>query len=702
MKKISNLCMVLLLVCSTFFVLNIQYTKEITRIQNLGTTPTSFDVYLKDVTEPSERVLEFLETLSNQYRVSIIKTDSNDSVVKSGVFDKETFPYSSFGVRSLDFPPDGSGIYSNDRSKDRLGSIPTFLQARRLTLQTLEQYFKDSSHTVNGRYTVTSTGDIDKDKILADWSRFFGLDEASLLTSPYKSSLEIVNRDLLLILVILVMALLMIVLVTVYHPIVEMKKVGVQKLLGFSNKKILLGFISSNLWVLLAGALLSHILVYFSVGYRPPSLFPMLLLAQIVLLQVYLLMSLVAYLMVQKITVASMVKGFSSFRIGLVFNYVMKILMVVLMAVLLIGVGNSLASANKELAYQQQWVSQGDYLTLENTRYSDSLWQENLAGSDRAQNYFYQFYQSLLAKTPVYYVRSAQLHPQKILSSQQRGQRELADYIQVLYANRNYLTSKGFPLPTSSQKKVILLPAAMRKEGDKSVTVAKTVSFLSLKYEDQQAKTLDDMDVDLVYYDGDWSFFPYDEEQSSNLHNPVISLVDDQNMFWEEKAVLSSTGLSSPIKLENTPENQEVIATAVAQLSDGTSLKFSSIQAIQQGKIDSYRDAVRNFNVLFGLMGLLSVLVSYFLMMSTFILKKKDLVTKKFLGWTFVDRYCFLLLAFFLVYLLPFLAVLVFAHSLLPIVLYLSFMVADLILLCWMAFGMERSNLDQYLKGGII
>lgn len=88
MKKMSNLCMVLLLLCSTFFVLNIQYTKEITRIQNLGATPTSFDVYLKDVTEPSERVLAFLEGLSSQYRVSIIKTDSNDSVVKSGVFDK--------------------------------------------------------------------------------------------------------------------------------------------------------------------------------------------------------------------------------------------------------------------------------------------------------------------------------------------------------------------------------------------------------------------------------------------------------------------------------------------------------------------------------------------------------------------------------------------------------------------------------------
>ena len=90
MKKISNFCMLLLLLCTTFFVFNINYTREVVRIQEMGKTASSLDVYLKDVNEPAESVLRFFENVSKEYKVSIIKTDSGDEVIKSGVFDKDT------------------------------------------------------------------------------------------------------------------------------------------------------------------------------------------------------------------------------------------------------------------------------------------------------------------------------------------------------------------------------------------------------------------------------------------------------------------------------------------------------------------------------------------------------------------------------------------------------------------------------------
>ena len=66
----------------------------------MGKTASSLDVYLKDVNEPAESVLRFFEDVSKEYKVSIIKTDSGDEVIKSGVFDKDTFP-----TKSLDFLP---------------------------------------------------------------------------------------------------------------------------------------------------------------------------------------------------------------------------------------------------------------------------------------------------------------------------------------------------------------------------------------------------------------------------------------------------------------------------------------------------------------------------------------------------------------------------------------------------------------------
>ena len=103
MKKISNFCMLLLLLCTTFFVFNVNYTREVVRIQEMGKTASSLDVYLKDVNEPAASVLRFFEDVSKEYKVSIIKTDSGDEVIKSGVFDKDTFPYQEFGLSSLDF-----------------------------------------------------------------------------------------------------------------------------------------------------------------------------------------------------------------------------------------------------------------------------------------------------------------------------------------------------------------------------------------------------------------------------------------------------------------------------------------------------------------------------------------------------------------------------------------------------------------------
>ncbi|RKV96557.1 MAG: bacteriocin-associated integral membrane family protein, partial [Streptococcus sp.] len=223
--------------------------------------------------------------------------------------------------------------------------------------------------------------------------------------------------------------------------------------------------------------------------------------------------------------------------------------------------------------------------------------------------------------------------------AEQVQQYQLPDKVDVYYANSNFLKSKGFKLPDTSTKKVILMPASDKGQEGKNQFLGKSIAYLSMRYEDQQKQRIEDMDVEIAYYEGDWSFFPYNNERKENLHNPIISLVNDQDMMWEEKTRLSTTGLNNPMKVENTEQNQKVITELVEKLSDGNYLKFSSIQAIQQEKVDSYRDAVRNLNILFALFGLLSMMISYFLLVTTFLLKRTDIITKKFMGWKLVDRY---------------------------------------------------------------
>ena len=702
MKKISHLCMLLLLLCTTFFVFNVNYTREAVRIREMGKTVDSLDLYLKDINEPAASVLRFFEDVSKEYKVSIIKTDSGDEVIKSGVFDKDTFPYQEFGISSLDFTTDGEGVYSNKEISNKLGTIPTFLKAKPIQLITFQTYIKDTSRSLNGRYTITSTQEMDKDRIVQKWSDFFKIDQATLLEPTYKSAVEVINRDLLLSAIVFVLAILLLVLVTVYQPMMEMKRVGVQKLLGFQSGAILAGFVKTNFYLLLDGSLVIDLGLFLVLDYRPKLLFPSLLLSQFLLLQLYLFISWLTYLMIQKMTVSSMLKGFSSVKLGLIFNYVMKIGTTILLTALLIGVGRSLEQENKELAYQQQWVSQGNYLTLETFQLNDNLWQEELAGSGKSTDYFYQFYQDLLAKIQVNYVRSASLPIKPVIKAEQVQQYQLPDKVDVYYANSNFLKSKGFKLPDTSTKKVILMPASDKGQEGKNQFLGKSIAYLSMRYEDQQNQRIEDMDVEIAYYEGDWSFFPYNNERKENLHNPIISLVNDQDMMWEEKTRLSTTGLNNPMKVENTEQNQKVITELVEKLSDGNYLKFSSLQAIQQEKVDSYRDAVRNLNILFALFGLLIMMISYFLLVTNFLLKRRDIITKKFMGWKLVDRYRPLLVLLLLGYSLPLLVLIFFAHALLPLLLFAGFTCLDILFVLVLASRMEKRSLVELLKGGIL
>ncbi|VPK26830.1 bacteriocin immunity protein [Streptococcus pneumoniae] len=702
MKKISYLCMFLLLLCTTFFVFNVNYTREAVRIREMGKTVDSLDLYLKDINEPAASVLRFFQDVSKEYKVSIIKTDSGDEVIKSGVFDKDTFPYQEFGISSLDFSTDGEGVYSNKEISNKLGTIPTSLKAKPIQLMTFQTYIKDTSRSLNGRYTITSTQEMDKDRIVQKWSDFFKIDQATLLEPTYKSAVEVINRDLLLSAVVFVLAILLLVLVTVYQPMMEMKRVGVQKLLGFQDRAILADVVKGNLYLLLGGALVINLGVCFLLDYKPKDLFPMLWLSHFLLLQLYLFISWLTYLLIQKMTISSLLKGFSSFKFGLIFNYLMKIGTTILLTVLLIGVGKSLEQENKELAYQQQWVSQGNYLTLETFQLNDNLWQEELAGSGKSTDYFYQFYQDLLAQIQVNYVRSASLPIKPVIKAEQVQHYQLPDEVDVYYANRQFLESKGFKLPDIGTKKVILMPASDKGQEGKNQFLGKSIVYLSLRYEDQQKQRIEEMDIDIAYYEGDWSFFPYNNDRKENLHNPIISLVNDQDMMWEEKTRLSTTGLNNPMKVENTEQNQKVITELVEKLSDGNYLKFSSIQAIQQEKVDSYRDAVRNLNILFALFGLLSMMISYFLLVTTFLLKRTDIITKKFMGWKLVDRYRSLLALLLLGYSLPLLVLIFFAHALLPLLLFAGFTCLDILFVLALASRMEKRSLVELLKGGIL
>ena len=66
--------------------------------------------------------------------------------------------------------------------------------------------------------------------------------------------MEVINRDLLLSAIVFGYFYFF-VLVTVYQPMMEMKRVGVQKVFGFQSKDFVAGFVKTNFYSFLGGSL---------------------------------------------------------------------------------------------------------------------------------------------------------------------------------------------------------------------------------------------------------------------------------------------------------------------------------------------------------------------------------------------------------------------------------------------------------------
>ena len=91
------------------------------------------------------------------------------------------------------------------------------------------------------------------------------------------------------------------------------------------------------------------------------------------------------------------------------------------------------------------------------------------------------------------------------------------------------------------------------------------------------------------------------------------------------------------------------------------------------------------------------MMISYFLLVTTFLLKRRDIITKKFMGWKLVDRYRPLLVLLLLGYSLPLLVLIFFAHALCHSCCLQALHVGYTI--CAIVSKMEKRSLVESLKG---
>lgn len=692
MKKMLSISLAIAMICTSLIILNLYRTAEIKRVNDIEMTDSSFKFYVKNTTKTDDETLKFFKNISNQYTVSIVKTDiTNKGVLKSVILNKETFPNFQISHKRIDFDVQNNKVYTN---KD----IPIFFDVKQIEIQSMNQYFKDSTKSINGTYSITSTHEINKEAIMNNLSEFFNQSIDDLNTPSTFLKVGIVNQNLIVSGVIISLCLVIIVIGSIYNPINNLKLIGVKKLLGFSNQTIFLETVAPLILILISVGLIMDVLFLFSIKNSSLKFFAYVFISQFSLILIYVIISLIVQVFVNKITVVSMLKNFSNFNLGLYVSYGVKIIVVSLLCVLVTGISLNMKDMFTQLNYQKIWEQNGkNYVTVENYIPSDRLWENIQLRNSESIDFFYNLYTNIRNETSVEYVRSEQLSPSKIFNMSNFTN---LNSMPVMYVDTTYLENAGLFKDELNQikanpQKNFFIPK--KYESEETTLLAKELYKSLFSFEEQKNINSQDLSVNIIFYDEDISTFSYMD--SPNLFiNPLFVLVDDDHMLFEEKAYLSDTGLSNPMKIKKTANLNEKLSKIVNNLDNQTKINFSTLSSIKATNIDSIKDGIKNISILSFILGVLNISISTFIVSIVFLTKRDKLMVTKFLGWKLFDRYKPIIYIFTLIYLFPIITLFVTASPIIVLMIFWAYIFLDIMLLLVFAYFHEKKRLNLAMK----
>ncbi|WP_422804063.1 DUF1430 domain-containing protein [Streptococcus sp. FT1-55] len=654
MKKIISIFTVVATILVSLFVYNIFQTKDYQRLQNLGNASGfTQNFYLVQTDKTVEEHLSFLEELSKKYQVSIIRTDyDNDTIVKSIQIYADSFPdYFIPSEKKLKLK---DGFYANYKSGEekQIKKIPAFSLQNKLIVQSLEDYYSDSSHSILGNYVAISNSSIDTQGLIEDISNFYKVDKESLLHETAFSSVCLFNRFLILYSVLLALSFLIIGVIVISLGVADIHTFGIMKLNGLSNGRIIYERIRWDLSRMILSIAIINIYFLVTLEVYPPGFFQLLAVAQFLCLLYYIAVNGWLYLLVSKITISKLLKKFTDFKFGVFLIYSLKILVFIVMGYLLINTSTVVVDMYRQQRNYQQWNDYLDYSTLEYYSLTQAGEVDLETNTGEGVKDLFQLYESLEREANVIYTYHESYEKGQTLTDNKENEiYQFQDNIDILTVNYQYLKQikmLDFIAGESASTRVILVPDTLK--GKDLSPAFRAILFNLYSVKEQGNIKLADIPIKIIYYSEPLETFSFDFGKEETLKNPILLVVNPKNMLWFEKVRLTNTQLENPIKIKGGNIEQAKIGQLVAQKSKVFIPKFT--------KIKDLFNQILQFNQTF-LVIMASILlftfgielfVAYALNSIVFYTERSSLAIKKLLGLKFFDRYKKHILAMLLIY----------------------------------------------------
>lgn len=718
MKTLLRIAIALSLVlAATAFTLFYAFSDS-QRVANVEKTPNSMPFYLKGMQVSPDKALDFFKELSSTYHVSVIKSDveSRDGqvvTVKSGVFCIETFPSSQLGIVQGSFDGTGSRFVATfpTGNPDQSGLMYDFGDDDRLIVQTLQRAYADQGK-VDGNYTLESTAPIDR-AALDDIGRFFSINQDDLLTkTSFKT--DAFNGMFLISLGGLALLMLLIALLNVVSPFSEIRRVGTEKLLGWSNRAVWFASNKVPFGIALICAVVIMAISLIIPGWTPVffiSLAGMLLATLIVMLA----LSGLAFLVASRFKTATALKGEAPTKIPLAATVVLKVLFVACLCLASLPSAFNIHLLIKDYNSQKHWLEYGDYLTVSSTIATGDDLNSFATGDSKLADKFASLYDDLNDELDGVFAMSSDY-----LQGSGGG---FASTYQTLTVNPHYfdhqriLDPNGTPYSFSDDDAslIILVPQSRAAETDQFIEQAK---IDRLQEEDSvarrqtgktptsadEAQRKQDMDVRCLLYDDSAPLFSFDTNVAASddflLHSPLIKVATEANMTQNTKWTLQTTGLNEPMKIPPQPDAKSRFLDIAKRhgFADGTFF-VDTLENTIASEIAQAGASMRNLVLLLCVLAALCAFSSYTLVKVVLAARKRWLDVASFLGYSFRARHWQLMGGLAIIYLAGLGVAGALSNDILAPAVVLAALVVDALITFVVLRNLERKSAAALLKG---
>lgn len=674
MKKISKLILIIIITCISILCISIFTEDEYYRLRHMEDEISQDKIYLTGESIESSKLLDKFNDLSDKYKVSIVKTTVTDSYNKLLMINEDTFPYDRFG-----------GYFDKD---DLPKNLPVFMNIEKLMLVDMKSYYDLTGESINGEYTLVSNADYDKEGFLDELSYFLSTSKNDLTEKKYGSGYTYINNTSIFSSVAIIVFLLALILISVYHPLVNMDKIGIFKLLGIKEFDILKSYMLPNILTIIITSIILDMVIYILNSYIPEKFFTILILMQLAMLLVYILVSFFISRIIKHITISNMINKFVSMKWIHFVNFALKIGVTIFTVGALFLLGESFNLTFNSLKQADFYTRKSpDYLT------GEFIDESNARMTINSQEYVkipYDAYKNMVKNIDdVNYICYQKFEPYWKNRSFEKGK-----FFEVLNVNANYLKKLGFKIHNG--KNVIYVPSYMKDDNIEEI-------FSYFFYQTNDVNNIDerrlkDIKIDIYYYDRDLETITYDEDKLL-VKNPIINLVDDMNMNHQEMLGLTVTGINNSIKIKNTKENREKIEKIYGKYNGEYHMKFSSISSIFSERLDEYRSLLlKVLSVIFSLT-LLTIFISFFIIEGYFLTEKRYVHVTKLLGHKFVDRFNIIFILIGLIDLIAFVALAFISKNPLILAIFAILFLIDVLQIIGFIKVKDKKNLSSNLKG---